>query len=264
VPHLDECGARDRYDAEEHEYRDLAQAHVPVRARSSRVAPGAEDTANAYRDEPPRRQGGQGEPGGAGHGEARERGEHDLPRRGQSRPDEPHRSHPLADGIGIPDSVAVVVGVVNSDLHRERDDQRERAAPGREAAVAGRDPGADHDRDDGGGQGARSRARYPLTRGRHLRLAHARPASRGQARRVTRGAFASAALLVREDGHATSLFHVGVRMAQSDPFHRRYFRQNSRPKSSPAQQPRTAVTGRPPARICSAPRSDVILRLPRY
>ncbi len=111
-PHLHVGRAGDRGQAEEHEYRHLAQRPVAVRAAAPGVEPGRRDRGSAQQQQPPGSDRGQHQAGRAGDGEAAKRGRQHMLRLRQAGADQPDRAD--ADLIGAADAVAVVVGVVDA------------------------------------------------------------------------------------------------------------------------------------------------------
>ena len=113
----------------------------PRRARRSRRAAGrrcrtrppAMHTAPDGDQPPLPRQRHQRQPGQAGDREADERGVAHGRRRGRPRADQPQRPDPLV--VGAADAVGVVVGEVDADHQRDRDDQREQRPPRRDRAA---------------------------------------------------------------------------------------------------------------------------------
>ena len=87
---------------------------------------------------------------------------------GGAKPDATSRIGPDALVVGASYSIAVVVGVVHTDLQREADDQGEADPPPGDPGTSGlpdRAGGTQRDRHDGGGQGARSRSDDPAIHG---------------------------------------------------------------------------------------------------
>ena len=125
--HLHVRRARDRGEAEKHEDRQLAERPVAVWPAPAGVEPGRGHRRRAEQQQPPRGHRGQHESGDAGDGEAAERRRQHVPRLSQAGADEPDRADP--DLVGAADAVAVVVGVVDADLERERYQQRQRGPP---------------------------------------------------------------------------------------------------------------------------------------
>ena len=94
------------------------------------------------------------------------------------RSDQPQRPGPHV--VGAADAVGVVVGVVDPDDHRDRDDQRQQRLPPRRGAQPGRGAGSRDHRGDGIGQRTRAGPLDPLRdtgHGRHRFMARA-PARR--------------------------------------------------------------------------------------
>ena len=145
---------------EEHEHRDLAESQIPVRLCAAGVEPRARDAQPADHDQPRRADHGKRQPRRGRHPEADQRcGEHRTRRR-QPGSDQPQRSG--ADVVGAADAVGVVVGVVDPDDHRDRDDQRQQGLPPHRAVQPGRGTGPRDHRGDGIGQGPRTGTLDPL------------------------------------------------------------------------------------------------------
>ena len=150
---------------EEHEHHHLAEPEVPVGLRPAGVEPGGGDADRADQHEPPGRARRQHQAGRGGHAERQERRALDRRRGRCPGADQPHRPDPL--GVGAPDAVAVVVGVVHADLQGQADDQGQHRLPPHRVAVVRRHAGAREHRRDRGGQGARPGACHPLAGSRH-------------------------------------------------------------------------------------------------
>ena len=155
-----EGGAGGGYDAEEDEHEQLTEPHISVRFRTTGVEPGRGDGAAPDGDQPPTRRGRQHQPRGGGDTKGRERRPFDRLWGHQPRGHQPRGAD--ATGVGAPNPVGVVVGVVRADLQCQADHQRQRSPPWRDGAVcADRARCADEDGNDRSGQGARSGTEHP-------------------------------------------------------------------------------------------------------
>ena len=161
--HLHVGGAGHRRQPEEREDRDLTQPAVPVRMAAAGVEPGGPDGGRR-----PTRMSHQdvkiASTRPATHAQKKQANAAASTCRAGARPAATSRVGPTRCLVRAADAVAVVVGVVDADLQRERHDQGEHGAPGGEPAVAEGDPGADEDGDDRGRQRPRPGTRQPVSR----------------------------------------------------------------------------------------------------
>jgi len=160
VPVLHVRRSRGRHEAEEQEHEDLAQPGRRVGSRAAAVAEQRDERAEPDDEQPPAHHRRQHQTGGTGDADRDEhRGQHAL-RRHQAARDRAPRAGP-GDGVDAADAVEVVVGVVDRDLHAERDDEREQESRPHQAAVDRAGGRADEDRRRGRGQRARARGLDP-------------------------------------------------------------------------------------------------------
>ena len=141
---------------------------VAVGLRATGVQPRAGDAGGAHGDQPRigRRSPAPGRPSQPSAGS--HRGGQHRPRRRDPRTHQSQRSGTLV--VGAANAVGVVVGVVDPDDQRDRDEQRQQRLPPHRTAQPGRRAGAGDDGCDGVGQGARAGAFNPLRDGGHQEI----------------------------------------------------------------------------------------------
>ena len=125
-----------RHHAEEGEHGQLAVAGVAVRPRPARVEHRGGHGRHPDSQQPEVHGHGQGQPGHGSDGEG-DRGRPAHGRRGgQAGGGQPGRAQP-SRGVGAPQPVGVVVGVVHPDLQGHRHDQGGQRPPGHQRPLGG-------------------------------------------------------------------------------------------------------------------------------
>ena len=184
--------------------------------------------------------------------QAHDRGGQHRPRGRQPRADQAHRARPVV--VGAADAVGVVVGVVDADDQRDRDDQRQQRLPPHRGVQPGRRAGAGDDRRHRVGQRPRARTGDPLREGGHnailpgCRSAGPHPAVTPGSCTTMGGcseSSAAAASTRSSDPTRASVTHRHpVRRAQR-PDHRRHRRRpRGRVSAAPRRQPRILAAHR--------------------
>ena len=179
-----------RDEAEEHEDEQLSEPGIAVRTPSAGVGPRGHDARGAHQQQPPvARAHDDRSAGDRGDREPREGDRQHRARCGLARGGEAGGADALV--VGAADAVAVVVGVVHTDLQGDRHDQA--AQRDHPVELGARDEGrsrADDDRGDRERQGAQARRADPVARRRRCNV-------RGVARDVRALGVAVRLLLLR-------------------------------------------------------------------
>ena len=161
-------GAGGGHQPEEHEHEHLTEAEVAIRLGPTGVPPPGEHRRSPDHEQPPAGDRREQQPG---HGRDAESCKCcSLHRAGRSEAtrNQPHRTHPHF--VGTAHAVAVVVGVVHTDLQGKADDQGRGHSPPDGIGLADGRSGTERHRHHRRGKGSWTGAEQPTVHSRHSRL----------------------------------------------------------------------------------------------